>query len=275
VAGDRFDPDAWAAGEAGGVSSVSPPVPDAGNRRITGGEPPDNCAPAARDGRGRFVPGTPAGGATRFRQGSSGNPKGRPKGAFRSGSGRVAVGARAVAGLLDAQAEALTREALRQAFDGDPVMVRFCLGRSVGLRRGRPVALAMPTVAGSGDLAAAVAAVTAALADGDLTPAEALAVSRMLDGLPRLLAAAAGAPGPAPELDPHLVLLATLRRLLRAGELTGKPADDARRWLCGDDDRDIRWGGDAAEAERLPRHAAEPGAAAAGSLDSSAEAARQ
>lgn len=68
------------------------------------------------------------------RKGYSGNPAGRPKGSFRAGT-------RAAARLLDAQAEALAQKAIEMALDGDPVAVRFCLGRILGVRRGQPVEL--------------------------------------------------------------------------------------------------------------------------------------
>jgi hypothetical protein len=85
------------------------------------------------------------------------------------------------------------------AFAGDAVAVRFCLGRLLGVRRGQPVELDLTAVAEVRDLPGAIAAVTAALADGRITPDEALALSQMLDGLPRIFAAV---PPPKQEVDP-------------------------------------------------------------------------
>jgi uncharacterized protein DUF5681 len=113
-----------------------------------------------RDGRGRF------------QQGSSGNPAGRPRG--------IPNPARRAALLLDAEAEALARKAVELALAGDPAVLRLCLDRVLGPRRGRPVAFALPAIANAGDLAAALAAIAAAAAEGALTPDEALTLSRTL-----------------------------------------------------------------------------------------------
>lgn len=183
MADDRLDREAQAAGGTGGA----PPVLKASNRWITDGVPPDNSKIVIRDPRGRFRKGTVAHPAGRYQKGKSGNPKGRPKGRFRSGT-------RAAAALLDAQAEALMAKAIELALGGDRVTVRFCLGRVLGVRRGQPVELDMPAVAEPGDLAAAVTAIVAALADGRVTPDEALSLSQMLDGFPRVLAAGGADP---------------------------------------------------------------------------------
>jgi hypothetical protein len=146
-----------------------------------------------------------------FRKGQSGNPAGRPKGRYRAGT-------RAAALLLDAQAEALAQKAIELALGGDPVAVRFCLGRLLGVRRGQPVELDLPAVAGPGDLTGAVTAITAALAEGRLTPDEALACAQMLDGFPRALAAGLAGTGPDDRdaEDPREVLKRELDRLAEA-----------------------------------------------------------
>ena len=151
------------------------------------------------------ITGSPHANATSFKKGRSGNPAGRPKGAFRAGS-------RAAAVLLDARAEALAQQAIEMAFAGDPVAVRFCLGRILGTQRGQPVELALPAVAEPGDLSGAIAAVTAALADGRITPDEALACAQMLDGFPRIFSAVP-APPEASKPDPREALIAELDRL--------------------------------------------------------------
>ena len=130
--------------------------------------------------------------ATSFKKGQSGNPNGRPKGAYRAGT-------RAAALLLDAEAERLAHKAIEMAMAGDAVAVRFCLGRLLGVRRGQPVELDLTAVATPGDLAGAIGAITAAVADGRITPDEALSLSQMLDGFPRVFAAV---PPPKPEVDP-------------------------------------------------------------------------
>jgi hypothetical protein len=169
----------------GGKTEGAPAVIDVDNSRITGGEPPVNFVIVARDESGRFAKGASGNAALRFKKGQCGNPKGRPR-----GSGRFRSGARAAAALLDARAERITEKAVELALGGDAVAVRFCLGRLLGVRRGQPVELALPALAGARDLGGAVAAIAAALGEGQLTPDEALSLSQMLDGFPRVLAAA-------------------------------------------------------------------------------------
>ncbi|HZT89998.1 MAG TPA: DUF5681 domain-containing protein [Stellaceae bacterium] len=163
---------------------------------------------------GTGVTGSRQANATSFRKGQSGNPKGRPRGRFRAGT-------RAAALLLDGEAEALARKAVEMALGGDAVAVRFCLGRLLGARRGQPVELDLPDIGGAGDLAAAVATIASAVGDGRITPDEALALSQMLDGFPRVLAAghaeAEARRVEEPREDPRQVLMQRLQRLADAG----------------------------------------------------------
>ncbi|HEY3909486.1 MAG TPA: DUF5681 domain-containing protein [Stellaceae bacterium] len=119
----------------------------------------------------------------RFCKGRSGNPKGRPRGSENSAT-------RAAVLLLDGEAEALTRKAVELAMAGDPSALRLCLERIVGVRRGRPVEVTLPPIASVADLAAAMAAIAAAAAEGLITPDEAVALSQMVEGFTRTLDAA-------------------------------------------------------------------------------------
>ena len=128
-----------------------------------------------RDGRGRFA------------KGWSGNPAGRPLGS-------VNRAAQAAVRLLDGEAEALTRKAIELALTGDPIALRLCLDRIVGVRRGRPVEvfgeLDLPPLANARDLAAAMASVAAAATQGAITPDEAVALAQMVERFTRILDAA-------------------------------------------------------------------------------------
>jgi hypothetical protein len=123
----------------------------------------------------------------RFRRGSSGNPAGRPRGSVNRST-------RAAMQLLDGEAEALTRKAVELALAGDPVALRLCLDRILGVRRGRPVELfgelALPPLANARDLAAAMSSVAAAATQGAITPDEAVALAQMVESFTRTLDAA-------------------------------------------------------------------------------------
>jgi hypothetical protein len=127
-----------------------------------------------RDGRGRFA------------KGRSGNPAGRPRGSVNRAT-------RSAVQLLDGEAEALTRKAVEMALAGDPVALRLCLDRIVGVRRGRPVqlagGLALPPIATHADLVGAMNVIAVAAMQGAITPDEAFALSKMVDSFNRTLQA--------------------------------------------------------------------------------------
>ena len=152
----------------------------------TGGEPPVIDEAAGRGSRGRFAKGASGNPQGRYRKGQSGNPAGRPR-----GSGKFREGTRAAAALLDTHAEFIAQQAIELVRAGDPVAVRFCLGRIVGVRRGQPVeldgAFALPEIARQSDLVAAMNRIAAAAMQGAITPDEALALSRMVDSFNRSL----------------------------------------------------------------------------------------
>jgi hypothetical protein len=118
----------------------------------------------------------------RFRKGRSGNPAGRPRGSVNSAT-------RAAALLLDGEAEALTRKAVELALKGDPMALRLCLERIIGTRRGRPIEIILPPLERNHDIAKAMTAVAAAVAQGAVTPDEALILAQTLESFTRTLEA--------------------------------------------------------------------------------------
>jgi hypothetical protein len=72
----------------------------------------------------------------RFRKGASGNPQGRPFGSRHKTT-------LAVEGLLDGDAEKLTRAAIDRAIAGDPAALRICLDRIIPPRRERTIDFAL------------------------------------------------------------------------------------------------------------------------------------
>jgi hypothetical protein len=115
-----------------------------------------------------------------FQPGQSGNPAGRPKGA-RNRSTIVAES------LLDGEAEALTRKAIQLALAGDTTALRLCIERLVPPRKDRPISLDLPPIASAADVANAVAAVLRAVAEGRVTPSEAMAVTSLIEALGRAI----------------------------------------------------------------------------------------
>lgn len=108
-----------------------------------------------------------------------GNP-GRPHGARH----RATLAAEA---LLDGEAEALTRKAIDQALAGDTVALRLCLERILPARKESPIRLALPVLTNAGDAASAMAAITAAVADGGVTAGEAAALSALVSAFAKAL----------------------------------------------------------------------------------------
>lgn len=109
-----------------------------------------------------------------FKPGQSGNPAGRPKGA----RNRSTIAAES---LLEGEAEALTRKAIELALAGDTTALRLCMERLVPPRKDRAVWLDLPAIGSADDANAAMGAVLAAVAAGNITPSEATAVAALID----------------------------------------------------------------------------------------------
>jgi hypothetical protein len=89
--------------------------------------------------------------------------------------------------LLDGEAEELTRLCIEKAKGGDMVALRLCLERILPARKDRPVTVDLPKVTAASDLIAATAALTQAVASGDLTPSEGADISRMVTSTARAI----------------------------------------------------------------------------------------
>lgn len=109
-----------------------------------------------------------------FRPGQSGNPAGKPKGTRH----RATMLAER---LLDGEAEALVRIVIEKAKQGDMIALRLCVDRILPPRRDRPVYFAIPELNSADEASKAMAAITTALAYGELTPTEAAELSRVIE----------------------------------------------------------------------------------------------
>src|SRR5713226_7534992 len=124
-----------------------------------------------RDERGRFVPG------------HSGNPAGKVPGTRNR--------ATLLRAALDSdEGPVMARVVIDKAVGGDVVTARFCLDRLEPRPRSRALAIELPEGARAGDLVAAYDATVAALMGGEITPDEAVQVTRVLDGRRRAIEAA-------------------------------------------------------------------------------------
>ena len=118
----------------------------------------------------------------RFQKGQSGNPNGRPPGA----RNRTTV---AMEALLDGEGEAIMRTAIGKAKEGDSTALRLCLERLAPARRERCIQFAFPPIETAADAAKAAAALVTGVASGELTPAEAGELGRLIDNFVRALEA--------------------------------------------------------------------------------------
>jgi Family of unknown function (DUF5681) len=147
-----------------------------------------------------------------FKPGTSGNPKGRPKGS-RSKS------TLALEELLDGEAEAITRKIVEKAKEGDTAAMRFCLDRLLPPRRERPVEFDLPPIETAADAARAAAAVLEACAGGNLSPSEAARVMDLISTYVRMLEAvgpkAKDNPAPDPDYDPLAEAVENFERTLK------------------------------------------------------------
>ncbi|HEX9535732.1 MAG TPA: DUF5681 domain-containing protein [Stellaceae bacterium] len=115
-----------------------------------------------------------------FERGRSGNPAGR-----RTGSRNKTT--EAAAALLAGESETLTRKAVELALGGDPTAMRLCIERVLPACRERTVNFALPPIESAADIAAAMKAVTSALADGAITPGEAATIAAVVDTFVRAI----------------------------------------------------------------------------------------
>ena len=109
-----------------------------------------------------------------FQKGQSGNPSGKPPGT-RNRTTTLAEK------LMQDDARDIVKVVLEAAKGGDMTAARLVLERIAPVRKGRPVYFDLPPVNTAADIAAAMAALTTAMASGDLTPDEAATVASVLE----------------------------------------------------------------------------------------------
>jgi hypothetical protein len=110
---------------------------------------------------------------------AAGNP-GKPKGSRHKAT-------QAAQALFDGEAEALTRQAVKMALNGDTAALRLCLERIVPLRREATVSFELPQMERAKDTAEAARAVLAAVASGEMTLSEGNRLMVMVEAYRRAL----------------------------------------------------------------------------------------
>ena len=109
-----------------------------------------------------------------------------PDGTFAPGNPGRPHGSRhkvtqAVQALLEGEAEALTRKAVERALEGDTTALRLCLERIAPTRKEPAVTFDLPSMQSAADAALGAAAILAAVAAGELTPAEGAHVMALVE----------------------------------------------------------------------------------------------
>ena len=89
--------------------------------------------------------------------------------------------------LLEGDAEKLTHKAVALALKGNVACLRLCLDRIVPPRRDRLVNFTLPAMNSASDASKAMVAITTAVASGDLTPAEAGELARLIDAYVKVI----------------------------------------------------------------------------------------
>ena len=115
-----------------------------------------------------------------FQKGQSGNPDGRPKGSRNATTIALET-------LLDGQATALTQKAIDVALTGDIPALRLCLDRILPPRKDSPVAFDLPEMKTLNDAVPAMGALVKAVGQGDLTPAEAGELTKMVQAFAKII----------------------------------------------------------------------------------------
>ena len=112
-------------------------------------------------------------GSGHFSKGTSGNPSGRPPGSRNHAT-------LLMESLLEGEAEQLTRKAIELALGGDITALRLCLERLIPPRKDRPIHLILPPIENVQQISLAMARVSTAIGEGEITPMEGEVLSNIL-----------------------------------------------------------------------------------------------
>jgi len=115
-----------------------------------------------------------------FQKGQSGNPAGRPRG---SRNRKVIM----LQNILDNEGEFILEQAMIMAKEGNTVALRLCMERLLPKRRHEPLQCELPPISTAADAVAAMGDIAAALGIGEVAPAEAAALAKVVTGFVQAL----------------------------------------------------------------------------------------
>lgn len=116
----------------------------------------------------------------RFQKGQSGNPAGKPKGTRH----RATV---LLEALMQDGAEAVVSTVMNAAKNGDMQAAKIILDRLIPARKDAPISIDLPSINTANDAAAAMSGILSATCHGEITPAEADTVAKLIGGFSRQL----------------------------------------------------------------------------------------
>ena len=126
----------------------------------------NNGKDTGRDRRGRFA------------KGNSGKPHGSRNKATQ-----------AAQGLLEGEAEHLTRKAIDAALEGHPAALRLCMERILPIKKETPVSFAMPDMNNTATAVQAAGALLAEVASGELTPNQGTQIMGLIESYQKIVEA--------------------------------------------------------------------------------------
>ena len=115
-----------------------------------------------------------------FQKGQSGNPAGRPRG---SRNRKMIV----LQSMLDEDGEAILQQAMKMAKAGNTFALRLCMERLLPKRRHEPLQCELPPISKAADAVAAMGGIADAVGAGDVAPAEAAALTKVVTGFVQAL----------------------------------------------------------------------------------------
>lgn len=118
-------------------------------------------------------PAPPRPASSRFPKGTSGNPKGRPRGS----RNRATL---LIESLLQERAESLTLKVIELAEAGDSLALRICMDRLLPVQKDRPIDLPLGPVETLPQIRSALSTIVQSIGDGCLTPTAGETVAQVL-----------------------------------------------------------------------------------------------